>query len=158
MHAFYNLIRDILKSLQPTNSGDILLGANNNRTYKESVINSCKGDNFHKKLWTPPTDRYVPDWVFTKDECIRSNKRLKSIIGPPGAMRIRDVMKAGKGENTHDTLEWAFVYARWCWFGLGTRVYIDNILEIFDVLCMLTASTMKIEQVSSLHLSLTVCL
>jgi hypothetical protein len=150
MHAYYNVIRDMLKTLQPTNSGDILLGKNNNRTYKESVINCCKVDGFHKKLWTPPYDEYVPDWVLEKDDCILANKRMKCIIGPPGTMRITDVMKAGKGDNTHDTLEWAFVYARWCLRGLGTRVYIDTILEIFDVLCILTASTLKISTVSTL--------
>jgi hypothetical protein len=149
MHAYFNVIRDMLKTLQPTNSGDILLAQNINRTYKETVIASCKEDGFHKKLWTPPYDQYVPDWVFSKLECIKANKRMKSIIGPPGVMRISDVMKAGKGENTHDTLEWAFVFARWCWAGLGVRVYIENILEIFDVLCMLTASTIKIETVCS---------
>jgi hypothetical protein len=72
---------------------------------------------------------------------------MKAIIGPAGVMRICDVMKAGKGDNTHDTLHWAFVYARWCWAGIGTRLYVDNILDIFDTLNILTASTMKIETV-----------
>jgi hypothetical protein len=99
-------------------------------------------------MWTPPHAQYVPAWVFSKEECIKADKRLKCIIGPPGTMRIRDVMKSGKGGNTHDTLEWAFVFARWCWAGLGTRIYVDNMLEIFDLLCILTASTLKIETVS----------
>ena len=60
-------------------------------------------------------------------------------------------MEAGKGDNTHDTLEWAFTYARWCWRGLGTRIYMDNILDIFDLLNILTASTMKIETVCMMH-------
>ena len=147
MHAFYNVIRDILKSLQPTNSGDTLLGKNNNRTYKDSVIEACKEDGFHKKLYTAPTESFAPGWVFAKADCITSNKRMNTIIGPPGTMRIKDVMKAGKGDNTHDTLEWAFTYARWCWRGLGDRIYVENILEIFDVLCIMTASTLKIDTV-----------
>ena len=135
------------------------MGKCTNRTYKQSVISGCEEDEFHRKLWTPPTDDEVPDWVFTKQECILADKRMKCIIGPAGAMRIRNVMKAGKGENTHDTLEWAFTYARWCWFGLavGTpRVFFENILDIFDTLCIMTASTMKIETVRAficLHLS-----
>jgi hypothetical protein len=123
------------------------LGACKNRTYKKSVIDGCRDEGFHKKLWTEPTEGLVPPWVLTKAECIKADARMKTIIGPPGVMRIRDVMKAGRGDITHDTLEWAFVYARWCWAGLGTRVYIENVLEIFDVLNMLTASTMRIETV-----------
>jgi hypothetical protein len=122
-------------------------------------------------MWTPPHDAVVPPWVFSKEECIRGDRRMKSIIGnvvylceypffcltacirsydvlgPAGTMRIQKVMKKGKGENTHDTLEWAFVYARWCWVGLGDRMYVENILEIFNLLNILTASTMKIETV-----------
>jgi hypothetical protein len=110
-------------------------------------VNDCMDNNFHKKLWTSPTDTEVPPWVFTKAECVQADNRMKDIIGPPGASRIRNVMKAGKGDNTHDTLEWAFTYARWCWAGLGSRIYVDNILEIFDILNILTASTMKIDTV-----------
>ena len=104
--------------------------------------------NFHKKLWTPPTNTEVPPWVFTKAECVKADRRMKNIIGPPGVLRIQNVMKAGKADNTHDTLEWAFTYSRWCWAGLGTRIYVDNILEIFNILNILTASTMKIETVT----------
>ena len=153
MHALYNAIHDMLCSLRPTFSGNTSLGKNKNRTYKESVVNCCQDREFHKKMWTAPTETDVPPWVLTKEECIESDRRMKSIIGPPGTCRIADVMKKGKAENTHDTLEWAFVYARWCWVGKGTRVYIDNILEIFDVLCILTASTLNIETVQCLHIS-----
>ena len=137
----------ICRSLRPTSAGDFSLGKHNNRTYREGVINSCKADGIHKRMWTPPTMDEVPPWVFSKEECKIADKRMGSIIGPPGTMRIRNVMKAGKGDNTHDTLEYAFVFARWCWTGLGCRVYVDNILDIFDVLNILTSSTMKIETV-----------
>ena len=70
-------------------------------------------------------------------------------LGPAGTMRIRDVMKAGKADNTHDTLEWAFVFARWCWMDLGDRLYVENILDVFNLLNILTASTMKIQTVRS---------
>lgn len=123
------------------------MGKNTNRTYKDSVIESCKKDGFHKQLWTPPSDRLVPPWVFTKQECKQADKRMTSIIGPPGTMRIRNVMKSGRGDNTHDTQEWAYVYARWCWHNIGGRVYVENVLGIFDVLNILTASTLKIETV-----------
>jgi hypothetical protein len=72
---------------------------------------------------------------------------MSFIIGPTGVRRIRKVMKRGHADNTHDTLEWAFVFARWCWRGKGTRVYVDNILDLFDVLSIMTASTFKIETV-----------
>ena len=136
-------------SLRPTYSGDTSLGKSVNRTYKDSVVNACQQEGIHPKLWTAPTDEDVPPWVFTKRECMDADKRMKCIIGPAGAMRIKNVMKAGKGENTHDTLEWAFTYARWCWCGLAEtgRVYIENILNIFDTLCIMTASTLKIETV-----------
>lgn len=78
---------------------------------------------------------------------MKADNRMKSIIGPPGVTRIKNLMKGGRADNTHDTLEWAFVYARWCWTGLGNRVYVENILNIFDLLNVLTASTMKIETV-----------
>lgn len=110
---------------------------------------SCKTDGIHKDMWTPPTENDIPPWVFAKGECTLADQRMKCIIGPAGTTRIGPVMKTGKAGNTHDTLEWAFVYARWCWRGLGTRPYVDNMLEIFDVLCILTASTLKIETVSS---------
>ena len=71
--------------------------------------------NFHKKLWTPPTNTDVPPWVFTKAECVKADRRMKNIIGPPGVLRIQNAMKACKADNTHDTLEWAFAYSRWCW-------------------------------------------
>lgn len=136
--------------MRPTNAGDTSLGKTTNRTYKASVCSSCEEKDYHKKLYTPPFDGFLPPWVFTKANCIEADNRMHSIIGPPGSTRIRNVMKAGKGDNTHDTLEWAFTYARWCWQGLGTRVYVDNILEIFDVLNILTASTMNIETVRML--------
>ena len=139
------------RSLRPTNSGDTSLGKTSNRTYKESVCNSCEDYNFHKKLYTAPTNAFVPPWVLTKAECIEADRRMHFIIGPPRTTRIKHVMKAGKGDNTHDTLEWAFTYARWCWRGLGTRIYMDNNLDIFDLLNILTASTMKIETVCMMH-------
>ena len=80
---------------------------------------------------------------------MKADNRMKSIIGPPGVTRIKNLMKGGRADNTHDTLEWAFVYARWCWTGLGNRVYVENILNIFDLLNVLTASTMKIETVNN---------
>jgi hypothetical protein len=98
-------------------------------------------------MYTPPTDTVVPPWVFTKTECIEADRRMKAIIGPAGTTRIGPVMKTGKAVNTHDTLEWAFVYARWCWRGLGTSVYVENMLAIFDVLCIMTASTLDITTV-----------
>ena len=110
-------------------------------------------------MWTAPTDEEIPPWVFDKGDCVLADKRMKSIIGPPGSMRIKCVMKAGKGENTHDTLEWAFTYARWCWFGLGqgrSRIYIDNILQIFDTLCIMTASHLKMDSVRLLSSYLTI--
>ena len=138
------------RSFRPTNSGDTSLGKTINRTYKQATIESCESEGIHKRLWTPPTSSEVPPWVFDKAECIRADRRMKCIIGPPGTRRIGQVMKAGSAENTHDTLEWAFTFARWCWSGLGNRVYVDNVLDIFDVLNILTASTLKIETVGSL--------
>lgn len=120
-------------------------------------MDCCKAEGTHKKLYTAPTNNEVPPWVFTKAECITADRRMKSIIGPPGTRRISYVMKAGRADNTHDTLEWVFVFARWCWSGLGTRVYVDNALAIFDILNILTASTMKIETVSVL-LNVMICL
>ena len=143
MHAYYNIIHDALGSTRPTNSGDTKLSKHVNRTYKDVNISACEADGFHKKLWTEPTKNDVPPWVFTKAECIASDKRMKTIIGPPGTSRIKNVMKSGKGQNTHDTLEWAFVYARWCWAGKGERIYVENLLDIFEILCIMTASTMK---------------
>ena len=135
------------RSFRPTNSGDTTLEKTSNRTYKQATIDSCEAESIHKRLWTAPTSGEVPPWVFDKADCIKADRRMKSIIGPPGIRRIAHVMKAGKGENTHDTLEWAFTFARWCWSGLGNRVYVENALDIFDVLNILTASTMKIETV-----------
>ena len=137
----------VCRSFRPTNSGDTSLGKTVNRTYKETTIKDCQTEGIHKRLYLPPTSLEVPPWVFDKAECIRADKRMKCLIGPPGTTRIRQVMKAGRAENTHDTLEWAFTFARWCWAGLGSSVYVENALEIFDVLNILTASTMKIEKV-----------
>jgi hypothetical protein len=147
MHAFYNVITDGNKTLRPTNSGDTNLGSCSNRTYKQDVINDCQSDRTHKKLWSGDTADDVPPWVFTKVECVEADKRMNSIIGPPGTNRIQRVMKAGHAANTHDTLEWAFTFARWCWHGFGTAVYVDNLLEIFDVLNILTSSSLKIATV-----------
>jgi len=133
------------------------LGQGVNRTYKDSVVLACQESGVHPKLWTAPHDTEVPPWVFSKIECVAADKRMKSIIGPAGTMRIKNVMKAGKADNTHDTLEWAFTYARWCWFELAEgegRNYMDNILDIFDTLCIITASTLKIETVRCMHICL----
>ena len=157
MHAFYNVVKDTIRSTRPRSSGDTTLGKNENRTYKAYTRDSCAEFGYHKKLhqtplsfdssdgkvWKPD----VPPWVFTKRECTEADQQMDCIIGPPGTRRITKVMKRGHADNTHDTLEWAFVFARWCWRGKGSSVYVNNILDLFDVLSIMTSSTMKIDTV-----------
>jgi hypothetical protein len=71
------------RSLRPTNSGDTLLGKAINRTYKDAIVNDCMESNFHKKLWTPPTNTDVPPWVF-KAECVKQTDVWKTSLVLPG--------------------------------------------------------------------------
>jgi hypothetical protein len=152
MHCLANVVEDMYGTLRPTiKTTDHVLSENTNRTYKTQTIISCEEELIHKNLYVADDDDCIPipPWVLLKAECKKADGRMNTIIGPPGVRRIQKVMKRGKGnKSTHDSLEWASVFARWCLHGLGTEVYVNNILDIFDVLSVLSASTLRPDAVS----------
>ena len=61
-------------------------------------------------------------------------------------------MKKGGGQNYHDTILLATTGAPWCLRhkanDVDSKPYIDNILELFDIMGILNSSSLKIEQFS----------
>jgi hypothetical protein len=183
MHCFFNIIKDGLNSMRPTNSGDKKLYQHQNRTTAPVVIaacleegnailcrfmsfyacvfyviiclimynNLCRFTSFyayiigiHEHLGESTN----APWIFTKKECIESDDLMRLVIGsytyedcPQG------VMKAGKANNSHDTIFWATVYARWCFRSKGGPVYTENLLEIFDIMAALNATRLNVRDI-----------
>ena len=59
------------------------------------------------------------------------------------------VMKSGKAANSHDTIQWATVYSRWCFRNKGSARYTNNICDIFDILAQLNATRLNAQKVQT---------
>ena len=62
----------------------------------------------------------------------------------------KGVMKKGSGRNSHDTILWATTWAPWCLRHKledpTTRPYIENVLDIFDIMGMLNSSSLRADK------------
>lgn len=107
---------------------------------------ACLAAGIHEHLTENGND--LPPWVFTKQECVAADRAMLKIIGScTFEERPLRVMRAGNASNSHDTIFWATVYARWCFRGKGNRVYIDNICDIFDIIASLGATRLNVKHV-----------
>jgi hypothetical protein len=89
-----------------------------------------------------------PPWIFTKKQCIAADDCMRYVIGScTYEERPQGVMKAGKADNSHDTIFWASTYAKWCFRSKGGPVYTENLLEIFDIMSALNATRMNVRDV-----------
>ena len=89
-------------------------------------------------------------WIFTKKECIEADACMKRIIGACSyEERPMGVMKSGKAANSHDTIQWATVYARWCFRKKGSARYTNNVCDIFDILAQLNATRLNAQRVQN---------
>jgi hypothetical protein len=147
MHCSNNIITDMLNSLRPTNSGDKKLYQHKNRTVSQNVIEACQEEGIHQHL---SENENPPPWIFTKAECVAADKLMHKVIGKcTFEERPLNVMRKGKGNKSHDTIQWAMTFARWCFRDKGNEIYTDNILGIFDILSMLNASRLNIDQIQN---------
>jgi hypothetical protein len=140
MHCFFNIIKDGLNSMRPTNSGDKKFYQNQNRTTATVVVAACLEEG-NAILWRFMSfyayiigihehlgESTNAPWIFTKKECIESDDYMRLVIGPYTYEDCpQGVMKAGKADNSHDTIFWATVYARrWCFRSKGGPVYVHR--------------------------------
>ena len=96
MHALFNAIKDMNKSVRPTFSGDKHLYENDNRTYSGAVVQACLDAGIHDHLATV-TRGNPPPWVFTKAECVHADRYRTKVLGVRGCTELPDgVMKRGK--------------------------------------------------------------
>lgn len=146
MHCFQNVIKDMNNSLRPTSSGDKLLFQHTNRTTVPAVKEACFNEGIHQHMTL--NGNVNPPWIFTKKECIEADRAMLQIIGSCSfEERPLGVMKAGRAGNSHDTIYWATVYARWCFRGKGSVPHRDNILDIYDIMASLCATRLNAKQV-----------
>ena len=93
MHALFNAIKDMTKSVRPSFSGDKHLYENENRTYSASVKAACLEAGLHQHF----QHAGPPPWVFTKQECIAADGYRTRVLGVKGCTELPDgVMKRGK--------------------------------------------------------------
>ena len=110
MHTSNNVCHDYLNSVRPTHSAiPGIYYAFKNRTYDEGVVSVCKDEKIFKVLYGD----LKPDWVLEVDECIQMDKSMNNIMGQMKSQElVKNVMRAGKAEKSHDTIYWCIVYAR----------------------------------------------
>lgn len=110
MHTTNNICHDMINSIRPTHSGITGLYYNHkNRTYDEGVATACR----EEKIFPVLNGSLKPDWVLEIDECLEIDRSMNNIIGQFRSEEIvKNVMRAGKAEKSHDTVYWCIVYAR----------------------------------------------
>ena len=110
MHTTNNVCHDLLNSVRPNHSGiPGLYYQFNNRSYDDGVIAACRNEKIFKVLYGD----MKPDWVFEIEECIQMDNSMSNIMGQMKSQElVKNVMRAGKAEKSHDTIYWCIVYAR----------------------------------------------
>lgn len=110
MHTTNNICHDMLNSIRPTHS--IITGlyyGHKNRTYDEGVVEACKTE----KIFDVLNSDLKPDWVLEVEECLEMDRSMNNIMGQFRSEEVvKNVMRAGKAEKSHDTIYWCIVYAR----------------------------------------------
>ena len=144
MHTDNNTVTDTLDSLRPTQSGNAFVYKHENRTIKETVLRGCEEEGIFYHLRNG--DRSS---ILTAVECGLADARMNRVIGACKAEELpKGVMKKGKaGTSSHDTILWATTWARWCLKGLGSKLVMDNIFEIWDIMGQLNSSQLNIDKV-----------
>jgi hypothetical protein len=114
MHTCNNVCHDFLNSVRPNHSGiPGLYYSFKNRTYDDGVVSACKDEKIFKVLYGD----MKPDWVFEVEECIQMDKSMNNIMGQMKSQElVKNVMRAGKAEKSHDTIYWCIVYARYNYY------------------------------------------
>jgi hypothetical protein len=110
MHTTNNVCHDMLNSIRPTHSQ--ISGAyygHNNRTYDDKVVAACQDEKIFRCIY----GALKPDWVLEVNECIEIDRLMNNIMGQLKSQElVKNVMRAGRGEKSHDTIYWCIVYAR----------------------------------------------
>ena len=145
MHTSNNVITDYLNSLRPSHgSTDSSSSRHQNRILSQTVLQACKDDNIFLNL----VDGSDTSCVLTRRECIAADTYHSRIVGACSSEELpKNVLKKGKARNSHDTIYWATTWARWCLHGMGSEPHVANICNIFDILGLLNASQLHIEEV-----------
>jgi hypothetical protein len=119
--------------------------------YSDNVKRACKNEDIHHHLWEDDDDGNppaVPSWVLTKKECVEADMAMTKVIGKCSfEERPSNVMRAGKAKKCHDTIFWGMTYARWCLRDKGCPVYMENILDILDIMSQLHSGRMHLKNV-----------
>ena len=110
MHTCNNICCDMLKSTRPTHSGvSGLYYEHGNRTYSDGIVAACKSEKIFRVL----ESNLKPDWVLELNECLAMDRAMNNIMGQCRSEEIvKNVMRAGHAEKSHDTIYWCIVYAR----------------------------------------------
>lgn len=110
MHTTNNICHDMLNSIRPTHSGITgLYYCHKNRTYDEGVAEACRNEKIFQVL----NEDVKPDWVLEVDECLDIDRSMNNVMGQfESEELVKNVMRAGKAEKSHDTIYWCIVYAR----------------------------------------------
>jgi hypothetical protein len=141
MHSFSNVIKDLIDSLRPTASAIAgIYYKHTNRTYKPDVVADCQRAHiFPNLILLNKTTNKRPPWVLKKSTCIDIDKQMANILGAYMNDDIpQHIMRAGKCEKSHDTIQWAHIFGNWCLRDRG--VYTDNILKIFEFMSVMNGS------------------
>lgn len=68
--------------------------------------------SYHDYLWDEEPVQPAP-WSLSKDDRVRIDQKIHTVIGAKGDERPYDVVKKCHAKNTHDTIFWASTYASW---------------------------------------------
>jgi hypothetical protein len=110
MHTASNICNDMLNSIRPTHSAiSGLYYEHKNRTYDDKVVSACNDE----KIFSCLNDINKPDWVLEIKECLDIDASMNNIIGQMSNEElVKNTMRQGRAEKSHDTIYWCIVYAR----------------------------------------------
>ena len=110
MHTCNNVCHDMMNSIRPSHSGVTgLFYTHKNRTYDEKVVDACRDEKIFSVLYSD----LKPDWVLEVTECIEMDRAMNNVMGQfKSEELVKNFMRAGKAEKSHDTIYWCIVYAR----------------------------------------------
>lgn len=147
MHTLANVISDLLNSVRPTQKGNDTgkYYKHDNRTYQTNVQLKCEEEGiFQNGVF----DYKEPPWVLPKKTCLEVDECMKRVLGQYVSDDIpRDIMRAGKCQKSHDTIQWSHCFAPWCLRDKG--LYLENILDITKAISLFNASAIHGPSVES---------
>ena len=148
MHTGDHVVKDSLNMLSRSVDG------HKNRTEKKSVRKACLENKIFPFLYAEEGKLPAP-WVANRYIEKHHDLKLKNVIGAVSVEVPKKIWKKAKGRTTQETLMYGCDgWATWCLYSpelLPSKPYIDNKLELFEILRILNANRFKRDNINELY-------